>query len=297
MRDAGSGGGDSVAAFYNGLADEYHLLFADWDASVRRQGEILDRLIAASFPHPPTPEAVPHPPAPSPASGRGGDDSTSVAGRSPRRVLDCSCGIGTQAIGLALKGYAVHGTDLSPAAVARAQREAARLGVTLTTDVADLRALDAIREGGFDVVLSCDNAIPHLLSDDDLRRAAEGMAAKLRPGGLLVVSIRDYDDLISRKPRADLPRVFDRPEGRQIAFQVWDWSDTTPTYTVHQFITREAAGGWETHHESTVYRALRRTELSEIVRAAGLHDIRWHLPAKSGYYQPILTARRGADGR
>jgi len=34
---------DSVARFYDGLADEYHLLFADWDASVRRQGEILDR--------------------------------------------------------------------------------------------------------------------------------------------------------------------------------------------------------------------------------------------------------------
>src|SRR3712207_1005254 len=190
---------DSVTRFYDDLAEEYHLLFADWDASVRRQGAVLDRLIAGRL------------------------------GPPPHRVLDCACGIGTQAIGLADRGYRVHGTDISPAAVARARREADRLGVSLTTAVADLRALDAI-EGSFDVVLACDNAVPHLLTDDDLRQAALGMRSKLREGGLLVVSIRDYDDLIARKPRAEVPRVFDRPDGRQIAFQVWDWDDSAPTY-------------------------------------------------------------------
>jgi glycine/sarcosine N-methyltransferase len=252
---------DSVARFYDGLADQYHLLFADWDASVWRQGTILDRLIAGRL------------------------------GSPPHRVLDCACGIGTQAIGLAARGYRVHGTDLSPAAVERAQREAARLGVSLTTGVADLRALDAV-EGRFDVVLACDNAVPHLLSDEDLRLAALGMRAKLREGGLLVISIRDYDDLIAEKPRSELPRVFDRPDGRQIAFQVWDWDETAPTYTVHQYVVREAGGLWQTRHESTVYRALQRAELAEIVRAAGVREVGWHLPDETGYYQPILTGRR-----
>ena len=252
---------DSTIRFYDGLADEYHLLFADWDASVRRQGEILDRLIAGRL------------------------------GPPPHRVLDCACGIGTQALGLAARGYRVHGTDISPAAVERAQREAARLGVPLTTAVADLRALDAI-EGTFDVVLACDNAIPHLLTDDDLQRAALGMHAKLREGGLLVVSIRDYDDLIAQKPRAELPRVFDRPDGRQIAFQVWDWDESTPTYTVHQYVVLEDGGAWQTRHHAAVYRALRCAELAEIVRAAGLRDIAWHPPEETGYYQPILTGRR-----
>ena len=64
---------------------------------------------------------------------------------------------------MALRGYQVHGTDISPAAVERAQREAARLGATLTTAVADLRALDAV-PGTYAVVLSCDNALPHLLT-------------------------------------------------------------------------------------------------------------------------------------
>ena len=252
---------DSVTSFYDGLADEYHLLFADWDASVRRQGEILDRLIAGQL------------------------------GPPPHQVLDCACGIGTQALGLAARGYQVHGTDISPAAVERAQREAARIGVPLTTAVADLRTLQAV-EGTFDVVLACDNAIPHLLTDDDLQLAALGMRAKLREDGLLVVSIRDYDDLIAQKPRAELPRVFDRPDGRQIAFQVWDWDERAPIYTLHQYVVREAEGTWQTHHQETVYRALQRAELAEIVRAAGFREVTWHLPAETGYYQPILTGRR-----
>jgi SAM-dependent methyltransferase len=251
---------DSVARFYDGLADEYHLLFADWDASVRRQGEILDRLIADRL------------------------------GPPPHRVLDCACGIGTQVIGLAQRGYRVHGTDISPAAVARAQREAARLGVSLTTAVADLRALDGV-DGSYDVVLACDNAVPHLLTDEDLRLAAVGMRGKLRDGGLLVISIRDYDGLIAEKPRSELPRVFDRPDGRQIAFQVWDWDEATPTYTVHQYVVRETDGGWQTRHQSTVYRALQRADLAAIVRAAGFREVGWHRPGETGYYQPILTAR------
>lgn len=28
----------SVAHFYDELADDYHLIYSDWDASIRRQG-------------------------------------------------------------------------------------------------------------------------------------------------------------------------------------------------------------------------------------------------------------------
>ena len=77
-------------------------------------------------------------------------------------------------------------------------------------------------------------------------------------------------------------------------FQVWDWDADAPTYTLHQYIVRERAGGWETHHQATVYRALRRDELTDIVRAAGFRGAAWHAPEESGYYQPILMARRYA---
>ncbi len=252
----------SPGDFYERLAPDYHLIFADWQASVRRQGAVLDGVIRARL------------------------------GAPPLSVLDCSCGIGTQAIGLALRGYTVHATDLSPAAVARAEREAVALGATITSSIADLRTLDRQVAGTFDVVLSCDNSLPHLLGDDDLSLAARGMWAKLRPGGLLLASIRDYDRLAAERPQSTTPAIHDGPGGKRVTFQLWEWDLDTPSYTLRLFILEEADGEWRTTHAATRYRALLRGELDSILHGAGFTDIRWHSPEESGYYQPIVTARK-----
>jgi len=253
---------DSVLDFYDQLTSDYHLLFADWHKSVLWQSEVLDLLIRAEM------------------------------GDPPHQVLDCTCGIGTQALGLAQRGYRVHGTDLSPQAIERALREAQALGVSATFAIADVRTLPAQVEGTFDVVLSCDNALPHLLSDDDLERAARGMAAKLRSGGLLLASIRDYDALARERAPSTLPRVIDNAHGRRIVFQVWDWSPDGRSYQVHQFIIQGAGKDWQTRHYTTEYRALLRDEFSAILQAGGLTKVRWLMPQESGYYQSIVTARK-----
>ena len=86
------------------------------------------------------------------------------------RVRGLGAAQGTQAIGLAQRGYSVQGTDLSPEAIERATHEAAAFGVTIPFAVADVRTLAEQVEGTFDAVLACDNALPHLLTDEDLRR-------------------------------------------------------------------------------------------------------------------------------
>jgi SAM-dependent methyltransferase len=252
---------DTVRAFYDQFADSYHLIFADWQASIARQAVTLDRLIQ--------------------------DD----LGPGPHSILDCACGIGTQAIGLARLGHRVHATDLSPAAVARAEREATAACISLSFGVADMRELSEQVPGTFDVVLACDNALPHLLTEDDLRMATASIARKLRPGGLFLASIRDYDHLIQTRPTSEMPRVFDGPDGRRITFQVWDWVPNGERYRVHQFLLQQAGQEWQTDHFETEYRALLRGELTSALQTAGLEQIRWHEPEVSGYYQPVVTAR------
>ena len=251
---------ESVLEFYEQLAGDYHLIFEDWQESVRRQGRTLDRFIRAQL------------------------------GRGPVSVLDCSCGIGTQAIGLALHGYTVHATDLSSAAVARAEREAGEFGVAMTFGVADFRRLETEVEGIFDVVLSCDNSLPHLLSDEDLLAAARNMRAKLRGDGLLLISIRDYVEIAKERPRFASTRIVDGPEGRRIVFQVWDWHEER-TYTMQHFIVKQTDGGWDTTERVTEYRALLREELSAILGEAGFSEIRWHAEVETGYVLPIVTGR------
>lgn len=252
---------DTVRTFYDQFASSYHLIFADWQASVARQATILDRLIQDEL------------------------------GPGPHTILDCACGIGTQAIGLARLGHRVHASDLSPAAVARTADEAASAGVSLTVGIADMRDLSGPVPGTFDVVLACDNALPHLLTDDDLRLAAVNIASTLRPGGLFLASIRDYDHLVQVRPASEAPRVFNDDAGRRITFQVWDWAPDSDTYQVHQFLLRQTGDEWHTDHFETTYRALLRADLNAALHAADLEHIRWLEPDESGYYQPVMTAR------
>jgi hypothetical protein len=43
---------------------------------------------------------------------------------------------------------------------------------------------------------------------------------------------------------------------------------------------------------STPMRAWRRGQLTAALKAVGFGEIHWHDPNKSGYYQPVISARK-----
>lgn len=253
---------DSVKKFYDDLADDYHLIFEDWDASMRHQSNILDEIVKNYF-----------------------DQS-----RQNIKIFDCSCGIGTQAIGLALLGYIVHATDLSPSAVIRAEQEAKRLNANLSFGVADFRSLNQV-EGKYNIVISCDNSLPHLLDEAGLHKTLRNIWEKLNDGGLFLASIRDYDQLLQEKPQSTFPTVYDDDKGKRIVFQIWNWEENN-IYTLEHFIIKKYGDELTASSRSTKYRAMMRSEISNLLSKIGFTDIIWHLPEETGYYQPIVTARK-----
>lgn len=70
-----------------------------------------------------------------------------------RRLLDVSCGIGTQSLGLAGLGYEVTASDLSAESVERAKREAEARELSISFSVADMRQAFERHGSGYDVVL------------------------------------------------------------------------------------------------------------------------------------------------
>ncbi|MFC5202784.1 MULTISPECIES: class I SAM-dependent methyltransferase [Streptomyces] len=250
----------SVAHFYDELADDYHLIYADWDASIRRQGDALDGLM-------------------------GQDNAT---------VLDCSCGIGTQAIGLALHGHRVTGTDLSARAAARAVREAAHRNVTVPTGVADMRRLP-FPDGRFDTVVCADNSLPHLLTEQDVHAALAEMRRVLRPAGLLLLSTRPYDDLLRDRPASASPQVHQSADGgeRTVTFQLWHWHEDGEHYDMEHFQLLPTGGEWRVKVRRTAYWALGRDRLAGLVTDAGFADPAWRMPHETGFFQPLLMARAG----
>jgi glycine/sarcosine N-methyltransferase len=252
---------DSTRDFYEGLADEYRLLFADWNASVKRQGGVLEKLLTGL--------GVPP----------GGT------------VLDCAAGVGTQSIGLAERGYRVTATDLSPASLEKLQQEAARRGLSIPSRTADLRTLGTSVSETFDAVIAMDNALPHL-SAEDLPRAVAQMRERLRPGGAFLISVRDYDQLRAQRPRFDRLQAADGPDGRRITFQIWDWAEDGSRYALEQLVFRQTAPGtYEGRGHRAEYRTVGREELIRTLADAGLTGVRWRPTEESGFFQPVLSAR------
>lgn len=248
-------------AFYEDLAGDYHLMFADWWGSATRQGQVLGTLLAGYGVEP------------------------------PASVLDCTCGIGTQALPLAARGYRVVGADVSAASVARARSVAVDRGIPIELVTADVRRLGDAVGGRFDAVISFDNSLPHLLTDADLAAALTSARERLRPGGRFAASIRDYDALVRDRVTGVMPAFLDVDGETRIVGQAWQWDEEMRTVRIHVFILRAHDDEWRSPVRVTTYRALRRAELTAALAGAGFRDVEWIEPSPAGYYQPVVTAR------
>jgi glycine/sarcosine N-methyltransferase len=245
-----------VRRFYDDLAEDYERVYADWAASSRRQAQALDALLPASA-----------------------------------FVLDCAAGIGTQVLGLAALGHRVAGTDLSVVALRRAAERNPDVGVA----AADMRALP-FAEAAFDAVVCADNALPHLLTAPDVRQALAEMLRVVVPGGVVLVTTRDYDELRRTRPEVTPVSVHRDTGGVTAGFQLWTWHPDGERYDLDHLLVTDAGGDWRVRARHSTYWAMRRDELAQLVSAAGLVDIRWLLPGESGFFQPLLLARRPPPG-
>lgn len=252
----------SIARYYDDLTPHYKLMFHDWESSVQRHADILDGIIRE------------------------------YAGEGAHTVLDAACGIGTQSLGLVQRGYQVNASDISPAEIALAREEAAGRGLSIDFHVGDMRQVWTSLQRQFDVVLALDNAVPHLLSDEDILRAFRQFYQCTAPGGLCIISVRDYAAM-ERSGQRIFPRlVHDTPTGRDLLFDLWqfdgDYYDFT-TYIVHdtgkpEAVSRIIRGGR--------YYCVSVEMLARLFYEAGFTEV---IIDRERFYQPVLIARGSSE--
>lgn len=251
-----------MADFYDALAPYYHLIYPDWSASVRRQGEQLADIIEAAWP-------------------------------GSSCVLDVACGIGTQTIALAAKGYSVIGSDLSTQAIARACDEAASWDVDIPFSVCDMREAHHFHGTGFNVVVCADNALPHLLDDQDILLALRSMRACLVDGGGVIISVRDY--ALEERGRNLLKPYGVRLDGdkRYMLFQIWDFDTDGQCYDLTLYLIEEDLRTHATRSQAlrSRYYAIDIDHLADLMREVGFKQIR---RLDSAFYQPVLVGTRRA---
>ena len=205
------------------------------------------------------------------------------------QILDCACGIGTQAIGLASLGYQVTASDISDGELAEAKERAEKNAVQIRFEHADFCALSDTFQVQFDIVIAMDNALPHMLSSDALEKAISSIAAQTRPGGIIVASIRDYDSILAEKPSYSPPYIHKTEKGQRVSFQTWGWKDEN--YRLTQYIIDDEESLRISKFECE-YRATRREEFTRLFLANGCYDVVWKFPEETGFYQPIVVAKK-----
>ncbi len=245
-------------SFYDDLSPFYHIIFEDWDHSIQKQAKILDRIIIEEW----------------------GNESNSV--------LDVSCGIGTQAIGLAQIGYTVTASDLSSKEIERAKREAKMRNLEIDFSVCDMKKSFVKHQKQFDVLISCDNSIPHLLSDGEILTALKEFHKCLKNGGGCIITIRDYE----KEERKDVklkPYGVRLIDGKKfIVFQTWEFHGELYNLSMY-FVSDDGLSEPETKVFRTRYYAIGVPKLIGLMKEAGFIKVN-HIV--SDYYQPVIIGTK-----
>jgi SAM-dependent methyltransferase len=204
----------SVRGFYDALAPWYDVIYEDWEGSIARQAEALDGLIAEEW------------------------------GPECRRILDAAMGVGTQALGLASRGY---------------------------------------------TLIACDNALPHLLSEEEIGLALSEFLRCLRAGGGCVVSMRDY----GARPAGGTVETKDYGsrgrDGRPCRLrQIWEWRGEL--YDVcFEVRAVDAEGEVLAMTPKTTYFAVPPDRVAALMRAAGFRNVR---RVDGRFFQPLLLGTK-----
>jgi SAM-dependent methyltransferase len=245
-----------IAAFYDQLAPYYTYLYADWETSVKRQAAALAGIVREFF------------------------------GPEVRRILDAACGIGTQSIGLAELGYTVIASDISSVEVARARSLAHQRRLTIDFRMADMRQLRSAASETFDVVIACDNAVPHLLTDGDILQAFRQFHACTTPQGGCIISVRDYANL-EQGGRQLHPRLIqDIPGGRLLMFDTWDFDGDYYDLTIYAVEDRGHADAVTHVMRGGRYYCVTIAKLELLLKEAGFKQA---ITLRERFFQPILV--------
>jgi len=145
-----------MTGFYTSLASVYDIVFPENRAATRFLADCLDR---------------------------------------PGRILDLACGTGTSALALARRGHEVSAVDLDETMIAKArEKDDSGTVAFFVGSFSDIETL--FPGGGFDLVYSIGNSIPHLSSRNDVACFVTAVSKLLAPGGLFVLQIVNFDRIL-----------------------------------------------------------------------------------------------------
>jgi len=204
---------------------------------------------------------------------------------SPKRALDLGAGLGLHAVPLAELGYEVTAIDTSPELLAELRQ--ARPDVNTLTG--DLTLAPQLTRGPFDVIVCLGDTLTHLESRAAVQAAIGGARQLLAPGGLLLLTWRDYSQARSGASRFFLVRG----DAQRILTCCLGYE--AERVEVTDIVHERRGDGWQMH--ASAYHKLRLSlpEVEAMLSAAGLSLAQSE--HASGWLRLSAADTRAADTR
>jgi SAM-dependent methyltransferase len=202
-------------------------------------------------------------------------------------LLDAGCGTGRYAGELARRGYSVEGVDRSPELIETARQSAGGHGNAVSFRVGDLLALPAARYGA----ILCRGVLNDFVDEDARVSVFAAFARALRPAGVLVLDVREWETSRDRKRREPVFRKTVATDRGTLTFT----SVTELDPERHQLLLSETHtlvndAGEHSSDYRFVMRCWTRTELEGLFARGGFGSVTYF-----GAYDPAVHA--GATDR
>ena len=246
-------------SYYNHLAPYYKYIYKDWESSLQRQARILDAVIREYF------------------------------GEKVHHILDAASGIGTQSIGLAQLGYKVTASDISPGELDQARLEAEKRNLQIEFKVADMRHLSPAFQQKFDLVIACDNAIPHLLSDVEITKAFWEFYQCTTPEGGCLITVRDYETVERSGKRLNPRTVHETDEGKLLLFDLWEFDGDFYDFTTYAVLDKGDDGPETQVIRGGRYYCVTIPTLERLMIQAGFKKV---VTLRERFFQPLILGMK-----
>lgn len=157
----------SISAFYDDLASDYDTM-TDFENRLGREAAVFRPLIDRFTVH---------------------------------TALDAGAGTGFHSLVLSKLGVGVTAVDISAEMIRKLKENSEKFRIPVDAVVSDFENLTGHISATFDAVLCLGNSLVYLLTDDALLKSLSNFHSLLKPGGVLVIQILNYDRIMKERNR------------------------------------------------------------------------------------------------
>ena len=206
-------------------------------------------------------------------------------------VLELGCGTGSMTERLAMAGYDMIGSDLSPDMLEIAMEKKDASGLNILYLLQDMREFELY--GTVRAIVSVCDSMNYILEEEDLLQVFRLLNNYLDPGGMFIF------DLNTTKKYRDMSETT-IAENREEASFIWenyfDEEEKINEYDLTLFIRDEEDGRFDRFEEFHEQRAYSLTEIGELIRESGMeliamYDAFTHEPATEECERVYVIAR------